>query len=395
MWKKRPLIALLGAACLLILVADFSVNNTFWYRYIVSMTGDEPGMLKKIYSDTEEVTSKRLFEFPVAKSESERTVEEDALRGIVSYAKEFNSYAMIVLHRGIIQLEWYAPGFDRQSIFPSQSMHKTVQAIMIGIAIDEGLIKSIRDPVGRYIEEWADDDRGGITIEQLLMMASGLREPEWIPFPWASGWRWLYSDDTLRATLKQPLSSPPGQAYYYNDFNPQVLGIVLERVTERRYADYLALKLWQPLGAQTAKVWLDHEGGSAMHACCLLASPMDWARVGFMLQHYGVVNERRIVSSEWVESMTLPNPFSPHYGYLTRIGNNEFQPPNMGGRGRSEDWLVDDVFYLTGHGGQRVVVSRSKALVVVRMGPSTGFFPELKKFDNSFFLNKLIRGIKQ
>ena len=384
-----------GAGLLVLLIADIAGNFTFWQRYFISMTAPESVMLERVFADTEDVLGGELLEFPMANSPAERTVSEEALDQVQAYAEEFNSYALVVLHEGVVQLEWYAPGHDRQSQFSSQSMHKTIQALMTGIAINEGRIESIKDPVGRYIEEWTGDERGRITIEQLLMMTSGLHEPEWIPYPWASGWRWLYARDTLQATLVQPLDSPPGQAYYYNDFNPQILGIVLQRVTGRRYADYLSEKLWRPMGGQSARVWLDQPGGLAMHACCLLASPMDWVRIGYLLQRYGEINGRQIVSRDWVANMTAPNPFSPHYGYLTRVGNNAYQSPNVGGRGRSEDWLVDDIFYLTGHGAQRVVVSREKALVVVRMGPSTGFFPELNRFDNSFFMNTLIRGLKE
>src|SRR5262249_57833906 len=84
-----------------------------------------------------------------------------------------------------------------------------------------------------------------------------------------------------------PAVFEPGQYYDYNNVNYQALGFVLEAATGRRYAEYLSEKLWKPIGAGDAAVWLDREGGSARTFGYLFANPADWAPLGVLLLHEG------------------------------------------------------------------------------------------------------------
>ena len=101
---------------------------------------------------------------PVAGTDT-RTISEDALAKMRSYAEDQESFALIVLHRGAIQTEWYAPGWNADSLTQSQSMHKSVLPLLIGAAIRDGAVDSVSDPAGRYLAEWRDDPRGDITLE--------------------------------------------------------------------------------------------------------------------------------------------------------------------------------------------------------------------------------------
>ena len=199
-------------------------------------------------------------------------------------------------------------------------MHKSIQALLIGQAIEEGLISSVKDPIGDYLPELANDPRGEITLEQLLRMTSGLQNFSASFNPWGDAFRWLYADDTRAATLSFPQVAPAGDSFDYNDLNAQLLGLVLSKVYDQRYAALLAEKLWQPLGNESAKVWLDREGGEAMHACCLLATTRDWARIGLMMLNEGSYNGRQLVDPDWVTAATTRSEITPHYGYLQSGG---------------------------------------------------------------------------
>ena len=99
---------------------------------------------------------------------------DDALRAMRDYAADQNSYSLVVVHNGVVQTEWYAEGWDGTRLAQSQSMHKSVLPVLIGAAIGDGAIGSAEDALGVYIEEWADDPRGRITLAEMMMMTSGL-----------------------------------------------------------------------------------------------------------------------------------------------------------------------------------------------------------------------------
>ncbi len=131
--------------------------NTFIYA-----TVEQP----RILMPNEPVAGDGSFVLPRATPE-ERTIHDLAIKAVEDYAAGFDSDALIVVHKGKIQTEWYADGLDRNTLTQSQSMHKSVLALLIGVAIEEGIIDSIDDPVGKYIDEWQDRPRGHITLHEL------------------------------------------------------------------------------------------------------------------------------------------------------------------------------------------------------------------------------------
>ena len=139
--------------------------------------------------------------------------------------------------------------------------------------------------------------RGAITIEDLLRMQSGLREYPFSLNPWSDSFRWLFGEDTVPVLLRTPLDSDPGAEFVYNNVNAELLGLIIERATGRRYADYLGERLWGPMGGAEAELWLDRAGGKAHSSCCLLATPMDWVKFGLLLLGRGEVNGQRIVAA--------------------------------------------------------------------------------------------------
>ncbi|MDH3978610.1 MAG: serine hydrolase, partial [Gammaproteobacteria bacterium] len=196
-------------------------QDPWLWRRFTSMFTYMVGGQSQVLSPSEPVASDGTYILDVADPE-EQTIEPLALTALNNYAASFDSYALVVLHKGKIQTEWYAPGFNQESLTQSQSMHKTVVAILIGKAIEEGLIESIDDPVGRYVKEWENDPRGNITLYELLIMSSGLAQYDFTLNPFADDFRWLYSGDTQQYVLKTPLADwQPGSRFDYNNINAE------------------------------------------------------------------------------------------------------------------------------------------------------------------------------
>jgi len=370
-----------------------------WRRFVdtfVYAVGEQPHILRP----NEPVAGGDSFILPHATPE-ERTIDDLSIKAVKDYAAGFDSDALIIVHRGRIQAEWYAPGMDRNSLTQSGSMHQSVLALLIGIAIEQGVIGSIDDPVGKYIDEWRDRPRGDITLRELMMMSSGLTRHPFTLNPFSEAFRWRYSGNTLPYVLKTPMADwNPGTRFEYNDVNVELLGTVLERASGKRYAEYLEKNLWQPMGGQEARIWLDSEFGDAFTSCCLMASALDWARLGELMLKRGTVNGRHIVPGEWIDAMIRPSPVSKWYGLLTWLAYDDDvnprsrDPATLGAFARKNPFLARDVYYFSGRGAQRVYVVPSRELVIVRLGPSSGRKPLRDGWDNAYLVNSVISGIK-
>jgi CubicO group peptidase (beta-lactamase class C family) len=178
--------------------------------------------------------------------------------------------------------------------------------------------------------------------------------------------------------------------------NAQLAGMIVQRASGRRYAEYLSSRLWSVVAATPANLWLDHENGNPMTACCLLSPAMAWARLGVMLKDRGAMHGEQVFPAGWIEQMITPSGVNPGYGLFTWLGAGITaealaSPTEIR---QSEPYLAPDVFMLLGHGGQRVYISRSLDLVVVRMGPFNGYEPLKPGWDNAFLFNTIARGIK-
>lgn len=379
----------------LFLAYDYATAPVFWKRMLATFSASGKGAYSEVFDIRETVAGRPGGGEIATASGLERTVSDAAIQDVLHYARQFDSFSLIVIHRGKIQAEWYREGYDGESLTQSQSMHKSIQGLLIGAAIADGLIESIHDPIGDYLPEWEKDPRGQISIEQLLRMTSGLQNFSASFNPWGDAFRWLYSADTRAATLAFGQVEPAGGRFDYNDLNAQLLGLILSEVSGKRYAELLSEKLWQPLGNDDAMVWLDRENGEAMHACCLLATTRDWARVGLLMLNQGRYNGGQIISREWVEAVTARSAVTPHYGYQVWLANNETANPRKTGYQRRQQWLADDVYFFSGYGAQRVYVSREKDLVIVRTGPAAGYFPKIiEEWDNTYLFNRVVEGIE-
>jgi len=385
------LLSLVAVAAIYLWVSDpllFSRFTTFFNTDDLTYSTLQP---------RERVIGDASYEIPAA-PRGQGTISEEALELMEAYAARENSHALIVIHKGVLQTEWYDEGWDRNRVTQSQSMHKSVMPIVVQAAIEDGDIGALEDPVGLYLEEWADDPRGDITIEQMLWMSSGLLEYEFSINPFSDAFKWLFGSDTVPVLLRTPLDWTPGEKFEYNNVNSELLGLIVERATGTRYTQYLQKKLWGPMGGQGAELWVDSEGGKLHTSCCLLAPAMDWARFGMMLLGEGEVNGNRVVSAEFIRRMATASPQFDWYGYQIWLGYSRELNPRAnrlaGGYQRTDPFIAEDTYYTSGYGAQRVYVVPSEDLVIVRMGPASGRTPVNPTWDNTYLVNAAIEGMQ-
>jgi CubicO group peptidase (beta-lactamase class C family) len=278
-------------------------------------------------------------------------------RPLVEMLDASQTAAFIVLRDGAVAYERYFDGHRRDSIQTSFSVAKSFASTLIGIAIADGEIESVGEPITDYLPELAERDPGfeRIRIEHLMAMTSGLRYEEG-GLPWSDDAQTYYGTDLRDLALTDTeIVEPPGSRWHYNNFNPLLAGMVLERATGMPVADYLERELWQPLGAEHDASWSvdSADSGFEKMESGLNATAIDFARLGLLYLHDGTWRGRRIVPSEWVRASTSPVPGSPGYGYW---------------------WWTepDGAFSARGNLGQFVFVDPQRKLVIVRFGADSG-----------------------
>ncbi len=317
------------------------------------------------------------------------TIDPAGLALAEAYASQTQSVALLVYHRGALRYEKYWPGYDAGFRTDTFSAHKTVLGLLVGAAIADGLIGSVDDPVGKYLPEFMQEGRQGITIRHLLQMRSGLEIPR---FGTWTAWRITLGSDLPAVMSGLKPSTPAGSEFQYANSNAQLLGLVIEQAAGKRYAQYLSERLWSRLGAPPATVWLDREGGTPRTFCCLHTTARSWLRVGRLIMNGGRVGDDQVVPAEWVRDMITPSPTNANYGYQLWLGS----PP--GTERKYHDWTVKafhsepfaapDMVFIDGFGGQRVYMVPSQELIVVRTGRGQ---PD---WDDARIPNAILRAIR-
>jgi CubicO group peptidase (beta-lactamase class C family) len=186
----------------------------------------------------------------------------------------------------------------------------------------------------------------------------------------------------MTATL--PAWEVPGTRFQYNNFNTQVLSLVLETVSGLRLREYLSQKLWKPIGAKTAFLWKDSQEGMARAYCCFFARARDLGRLGQLILNHGMVGGKQIVSRRWIEIMSEASSLEPEYGLHIWRASRDGQRRS---KNRKEEFLDSSMVYFDGKHRQRVYILPKYDLVIVR----TGERPQT--WDDSFLPNTLVRDL--
>jgi len=398
------ILKLIGKALLAVLVLIvLGVNVLYWtdpvfYRRVAVLP-----FIDQV-RDVEYFTPRELVKGepgpPLARAPEEaKTITAEGWAKALDYAQSMGSFTLVVWHRGAVQYEYYMPGFQPDERTDPASMHKSIVGILFGQLLADGLIKSVDEPVANYLSDWAGDGRKAITFRHLLTMTSGLERQPFSLSPSSDFWKLNAGTDIKTLTLSKGADDPPGTIFSYYNVNPQIIAIVIERVTGKRYAQYLSERLWSKLGARDAYVYLDRENGLARTYCCLQASAEDWIRVGLLHLNKGRVGEAQVVAEDWMAQVVAPSALNPNYGFQTWLGTT-YEAKRSYGKGvptavpHSEPFAVPGVIYFDGAGGQRVYVVPSEEMVIVRTGKGgVDFKNNLFLWDDAVIPNALIRGI--
>jgi len=300
-------------------------------------------------------------------SQIEAIARDSSNGSLEGYLDASGTTAFLVIHDDELLYERYFNGYDETSLQTSFSMAKSFASALVGIAIDEGHIKSVNEPTTNYIPELLEKDKRfkSITIRDLLTMSSGIKYEEGGDLPWseeADDTKTYYATDLRELALENcQIEGKPGQYFEYNNYNPLLVGLILERATGMHVSRYLQEKLWKPMGMEAEGSWsLDStSSGFEKMESGVNARARDFARFGMLFAKEGNWEGKQLISRAWVEESTRPDAStdpSLDYQYF---------------------WWVDtpdgeNHFSARGNYGQYIYVAPEKDLVIVRLGKEEG-----------------------
>jgi len=292
-------------------------------------------------------------------------LERAVARAFAVGGPEAGARALVVVHRGRLVAERYAPGFGPETPLPGWSMAKSVTGMLVGILVGRGDLQ-LEAPVG--LPEWEGDPREQIRLVDLLHMSSGLDFDERYDGLLTDPTEMLFaSHDAAGFAMRRPLVAPPGTRWSYSSGTTNVISLLMRRALDddERYWRFPREALFDPIGATSAVLETD-PAGTFVGSSFLYASARDWARLGLLLLRGGVWRGRRVLPEGWAEWSRQPAPAAPGGRYGAQLWLNAGLGPD--GAGRPFPDLPRDLFYFAGFQGQRVLVVPSRDLVVVRLG---------------------------
>jgi CubicO group peptidase (beta-lactamase class C family) len=275
---------------------------------------------------------------------------------------------LLIIQDRTILYEHYRYGRTDKDRFTSQSMAKTVLGMLIGIAVQEGRIRSIDDPAAAYVPELAESELGHTPIRALLQMTSGI------------GFTKVYSGHDDMARMSHDLFRPdspgtaavlaqfshrvaaPGTLWHYAGLNSALLGLVLTRATGMHPADYLTSRIWQRIGTEADASWVVDSSGQEAAQCCLNAVLRDWGRFGVLLAQDGAWESNgqreQIIPRQWLlDASTAPAGSILAPGHAGRTRGYGYQLWIEPGPRRQ--------FAMLGIHGQTILVDPAAKLVLV------------------------------
>lgn len=283
-------------------------------------------------------------------------------------AAGLNTRALLMVRDGQIVAESYAEGFDAFTPLMGWSMGKSLTSIMLGHFEMQGRLDVGED---QLFDAWANDERSGITIENLLRMSSGL-EFEEIYAPGSDATHMLISAHSASSVaLQSELAESPGDYFYYSSGTTNLLQkLLFDRLggTSQASVDYLYKEIFRPL-AMVRSVLEPDPSGVFVGSSYIYASARDWARMGQLMLAGGELNGVRLLSEDWVHRVSLPNTSTndPRYGYQFWL--------NRGGEALRWPSLPDDAYAMMGNRQQTVMIVPSQNAVLVRLGWTSGPYP--------------------
>lgn len=265
---------------------------------------------------------------------------------------------VVVLRDGQPIVERYYNGAEPDELHDIRSAGKGVTALLVGIAVDRGAIRSVDDSVAQYWTAAADSAIGAVPLRDVLTMRSGLAAFDEDPASPGNEDLMDASPDPLAFVRTVPRADPPGSRYRYNSVTAYAAGVVVAEATGAKMSDFAERRLFTPLGI-TRWRWDTDAGGVTKGQGNLWLTTRDLAAIGEMVRNGGHSRGQRVVSTRWIADMLAPkvniaadDPYADGYGYFWYSKDYRFADADVA------------VSFASGNGGNKIYVVPTCRLVI-------------------------------
>lgn len=223
-----------------------------------------------------------------------------------AWSDSMGTTGYLVYWRDSLLFEHYWEG-DSSTLTNSFSIAKSVTALLIGCALDDGSIQSVDQRVSDFLPEYSEGLNAKLTIRDLLTMTSGIPFGESYSSPFGFMARAYFGKDLKQETMAFSVEHEPGTRWVYEGGNTVLLGLIIEKATGRTPSAYLEEKLWRPLGMERDANWnLDCENGIEKTFSGLYACARDFSRIGQLFMHGGIHQGDTLLSPSFVAQALTP-----------------------------------------------------------------------------------------
>ncbi len=367
--KKKLYILLFLIAAISIIYASCS-TKTYLGRFVKWRASDVEDY-KKFPKYGFEASSKPFYFFKKPDNNLNNiqvTISKNKKVKLLDILEKSGTTAFLVIKNDSLIFEKYLNGYQKNSINTSFSVAKSITSLITGIAIDEKLIQSVNDPVVKYIPDLigTDPEYKKVRISQLLDMRSGIQFIDH-DLPWGDKPKAYYYPNLRERILELPIEYEPGTKFKYNSYNPILVGMIIEKVTNLPPAKYFEQKLWNELGMEYSGSWSmdSKESGMTKMESGLNIRAIDFAKFGRLVLNNGNWNGKQLISNEWMNySFSISEKYK-----LSEFANNLYY--------RNFWWIYSNKIGSdyeiksiagTGHLGQYLFVYPKEKIIIVRMG---------------------------
>lgn len=328
-------------------------------------------LVSNLFSQREimEILKPPISDIP-ARTLEEAGIQGDSLRALIHAIGSANPpdfRGIVIMKNNQILLEEYYGTYWRSSLHDIRSAGKSLTGLLMGIAIDKGLVKGVKEPFLQYFpklkkeKEWRKGlDK--VTIQDLLTMSTGMDADANDLKSKGNELYLLASQDWIQFALDLPLVFEPGTAYRYNSVAAMLVGAVIENASGMTLSDFAKAHLFLPLGIKDFYWWAGPKGRVAGMGNIYL-STLDFAKIGALVANKGKWKKQQIISTAWINALSTKHldisrqdPFADGYGYLWYISTTG---PHR-------------YFFASGNGGNKLYVVPDLGLSVAILSSAYG-----------------------
>ncbi len=350
----NKLIKILSAVVFILLIA-YAIAPDYLRNALTYYTADIDDYT---IFENREVLNGTVAEWTVSKEAKTPALDKNLRQQIESY----KPVAFLVARDGEILYEEYWDGYHKKSYSNSFSMAKSIVGLLVGIALEEGHIKSLDEPAGRYIPSFEKGNNASLSIRHLLTMSSGLDWDESYGSPFSVTTKAYYGNNIPELIHNLKVVETPGKVWNYLSGNTQVLAMILEKATGKSVSEYASEKLWKPLGTSAPALWsLDNANGIEKAYCCFNSNARDFARLGQLVLNGGSWNGKQLISEKFLQEALSP---ASHLSSIEDGSEVDF----YGYHWWTLNYKGQQIPYARGILGQYIFILPHKNAVVVRLG---------------------------